>query len=526
MLGKRARTALFEAHTVAGLVAGVVLHAIFFFGAIALFHDELATWEDPAQHTRSEVGSFGQALALGLAQLPEGTGSLSLVAPIEDGRSYALWFEDPDTGDWKGLTLDPARGAASPREVHASQFLFALHFLFHPAMPSLELVAGVAACLLLLAIATGLIVHLRQLGPQLGRFRPDSAPRTAIADLHKTLGVLGLPFQAVFALTGAFLVFTPMLLRGYERVVFDGDHARLVAARRSSPAEAKDPAPETDDLDVRIDAAERLVPGLAVAVVNVADLGEEGERLELLGPGGDAFAGEATVTFRADDPGRLAIDGPGYESTFHTVRRYVTGLHYAKHGGRSLRAFYALLALATAATALSGTALFVRRRPSPASTVLAAATEAIATGSVLATAALLLAVRLLPASLPSRGSALELVFAIVLGAVLLDSLAARAPRTTAIRHLVLVGAALVAVPFATLGVSDAGFVGALLARGESAPIVVGVELVLATTGALTLVAAALLARRSLAPRHDRPRTATTFSPTHGELPCSNSSLSS
>lgn len=514
MRDKRARRILYELHAWSGVAIGLVVHAMFFFGAIALFYEDLACWEDRSQHTFGERGTFEEAFTVGARALPADTRTVALYEPEGSSSAYALWYLDPASDAWTGLSVDVARGVARARDVHATRFLFSLHYLWHEAFPIGRTVAGVAAAMLVLALVTGVVVHLPQLAPQFGRFRPEAKPRVATTDVHKLLGVLGLPFQLVFALTGAVLILGPVFASAYAGPVFGGRDAPIRAARRSRPTLVDEPSPVAGGLDAQLAVARRAMRGFEPRSIRFEDYGTDDATIEVAGPVPGAFSGEGTITFRASDGAMVATDGPRVETAIYGVRRVVTGLHYAKYGGASLRVLYALLALGTSATALTGMFLWLMRRAPIGGRVLRAVTEATATGSMIATSAMLLAVRLVPIDAPARGRIEELVFAASWGLVYLDSVLASDLRRAFLRHLAIAGSAFVAIPFATSLGSDRGLLGALIGAVRPDTSVARVEASAVVLGGVALIVALGLSRVA-APAAARTRIATV----DREAPC-------
>src|SRR5690606_15505121 len=128
---------------------------------------------------------------------------LLLVLPKTHG-TVRLQYPDAETGRWVIGWVDPTRGEFVARRERLSDFLYHLHFLRLPFTGLLELLAGVAAVALFVTIVTGLLIQLHRLLRELTQFRPAARTRTVASDLHKVLGVLGLPFQALYAFSGAF----------------------------------------------------------------------------------------------------------------------------------------------------------------------------------------------------------------------------------------------------------------------------------------------------------------------------------
>lgn len=64
--------------------------------------------------------------------------------------------------------------------------------------------SGFVAFFFLFAILTGIIVHWKKIVSNFYLFRPMAKLKTLWTDAHTALGVIGFPFQFVYAVTGAF----------------------------------------------------------------------------------------------------------------------------------------------------------------------------------------------------------------------------------------------------------------------------------------------------------------------------------
>src|SRR4051794_11867432 len=236
-------------HAWAGLAVGLVLHVMFVAGAVTLFLEPLKIWEEPAQHHAARDTTQGSPQVLfdrGLAaiqHLPAPPKRLWLGLPRGDAGVARFQYSGPD-GTWRALWLVPGAAAdavIAEREMTAT-FLYHFHYLWHPALPELEYLAGLLALTFLLTVVTGVLIHLKDLARQLTQFRPRAGRRTLWSDMHKVVGVLGLPFQLIYSYTGALLVFGPVLLTAIAGPVFGNDPAREARVVWNDPPAWSPPA--------------------------------------------------------------------------------------------------------------------------------------------------------------------------------------------------------------------------------------------------------------------------------------------
>ena len=123
--------------------------------------------------------------------------------------------------------LDSTRGALVMQRDHLAHFTYQLHYLWHELTGRwLYYLAGVLSLAWLLVIVSGVLIHLKDVVRQFHQFRPQKRGRLFWADLHKVLSMMGLPFQTVFAYSGAFMVLGPLVAQLFVKPVFAGDLQR------------------------------------------------------------------------------------------------------------------------------------------------------------------------------------------------------------------------------------------------------------------------------------------------------------
>jgi len=201
----------------------------------------------------------------------------------------------------------------------------------------------------------------------------------------------------------------------------------------------------------------------------------------------------------------LHVDSPATESASGATWRWVRGLHYAYFGGFPLRLLFFVLALATAATILTGNWVWLSRREarreSPGNIVLSGLTVGVGAGTLVATAVLFLLSRLLPFGVQGRGRAEEIVFISVLGFSVVWACVVENRRALWWQGLGLAGVLLLPVPWLAARWSPAGLFGS----GPSVPAVVGVDMAILLC-ALLLCGVAFALRRAFVRTANAPVT--------------------
>lgn len=508
---------LWDAHSVTGIVIGLALFVIFYTGAFTLFFSSIRAWEEPT--LRPTVAEGERALPLD-----------DLVAPVLEGwnadPSY-LYVEVPNAD--RSTALVYAATADGPRRAYAnaatgawvdedggigvSRTVYYLHFFYQLGRWGLTL-AGIVSLFAMLAIVTGVLIHLHRLKPDFFQFRPRKKLRVAWADAHKVLGTIGLPFTLMYALTGAFFCLLTLVAVPYTLVLFDGDAEALYrAAAYSAPAFTPDSVMTGEPVALQplVDRAEATWPGFVADNVGVHERGTPTAHVEVWGAmDGAAFGnGLGVVVYHGLTGEVLAQRAPREAGPLnHTLEAFEV-LHFAEFGGETLRWLFFFLALASCAVIVTGnlTWLEVRRgQDRRVNRVLARLTAGVATGIAPATALLFLSARLLPAGLPERGHWEATVF---FGSWLLATLYALSRPSVARTHRALLaagGALAVLIPVAD-GLATGAWPWVTWSAGQWA--VLGVDLGALGCGLVALGLAASITTRAAEPpaRHPAPLAA-------------------
>jgi uncharacterized iron-regulated membrane protein len=382
---------LYDVHAWIGLTAGLALYIMFLTGIVGLGVAEIESWEQPAHHdvAQGDLDRWWAAL-----DLRDATSVVVLLPDPERGlgapRAHIELAHTENRYVWRTDRWVPTGPTAG-------EFLFRLHFLYHPALPWLYDLAGWLSVTLLVAIGSGVLIHLRDLPAQVQRFRAALPPRIAWADLHKVTATLALPFQVLFAWTGAILVLGNYLVAGIGLGLYAGDQDRardMAFGPEPAPALA---SPPNGAASAWVAAANDAVPGLVPTRIRWHRPNTDGQQLLILGPV-PGSPGQTVVHLHPQTLSVLRVVAPGRETPPAAAQRWLFALHFADYGGASLKVAYAVLAVATGATLLTGNALWLARRaqlgPTRVDAVLRVLTVGIGAGLPWAMAATWAASRL------------------------------------------------------------------------------------------------------------------------------------
>jgi uncharacterized iron-regulated membrane protein len=431
-------------HTWFGLVLGYVLMVAFFFGSLSVFDREIDRWALPETRFPAQVmpsydkmlaGIFPQmkADAHELDEARARIGKAPEVSPTAmNWGAYTthrdpvlLMFSehavtnnpnDPDDHVHGRLTIDPRSGQALPEGQLkvGSEFFYPMHYSLHLHWLNLGYwVVGIAALVMLAALVSGVVMH-RKVFREFFTFRPKKHTQRSALDLHNLTGVVALPFHFIFALTG-LLIFIGIYFPVSETML----KPQAIAAAQAE-AEAKGlpfkPAgtPATlASVDAMVLEAKRRwdargMPG-EVGFLTVNHIGDANSYVSIYRAGSDRVALVGQAVHFSGPTGRVLHEEPA-PSAVKSINEFLTGLHLQHFRHWLLRWFYVLGGLLGCVCIATGFIFFVeKRKRQHAKQGIAGARWADAmavttvTGMLIATFAILVANRLLPAGMANRG---------------------------------------------------------------------------------------------------------------------------
>jgi uncharacterized iron-regulated membrane protein len=446
-------------HTWFGLVLGFVLMVVFFFGSLSVFDREIDRWAIP--ETRFEpqpMPSFDHMLLPILqrvepdpldyaANMPllhdqkQGPLTPRLELPADEFWAYTthrdpvlamgVGFRVPQPKDPQGhnhihgdTTIDPRNGQAlrEGQQKIGSEFFYPLHYSLHLEWKLIGFwIVALAALTMLAALVTGLVMHRKVLA-ELFTFRPRKHTRRSLLDLHNLTGVVALPFHFFFAFTGLvifaqfyYLPVSQTLLRPLAQA-----HEVAEAAATGLPHERAGVAASLASVDAMALEAQRRwdargMPG-QVGFLQVHHVGDANSYVSIYRAGSDrvALVGQA-VHFKGST-GEVLREEPA-PTVPHGIEEFLTGLHLQHFEHWLLRWLYVFGGLLGCACIATGFLFFIEKRKRQhaqqgraGSRVVDALAVSTVTGMLIATAAILIANRVLPAELASKGEWERLTF--------------------------------------------------------------------------------------------------------------------
>jgi len=384
-------------HTWTGLLAGFALFVAFYAGALTVFHDDIAAWQNPPWRAVADANASMDTLIERLIERhPTAREDFGIVLPRDGSHAAYAYWEEKDGSRFATLgQIDAPRKDASENEL--ADFVYALHDSLGLPVIGLYLM-GIVSVLYGLALLSGILIHLPQLVKDVFAMRTGRNLKRLWQDAHNAIGVISLPFHLIFAVTGALFCLFTVTLAALNTVAFDGQlidaFARATATTPAVTASGTPASMLTADALIEKARTQALKTGVTTFEPDYMHFVHYGDRnavAEVRGLSQHTLGSYGTVAMSAHDGSVLAtyvgdrysLNGISYASLF--------GLHFGSFGGRTVQWLYFILGLAGAFLFYSGNLLWIESRrkrrhaDQPLKTrVMARATVGVCIGTCLA----------------------------------------------------------------------------------------------------------------------------------------------
>lgn len=380
----------FNTHTISGIIICAILYVMFFAGSFSFFKDDLASWqknESYLSHKGEIKKDFNYLLD-----------SLSKHHTLK-GRDFDFTMQRHKAGVYVSMTAshDPLvkqqkkpkkkpeakRGRGRGRggdddsafftydfsqqkeadyasSYTIGEFLYRLHFLaqlnqifpFRIGVPFGYLLAGIVSFIFVFALITGLLLHWNKLVSNFFTFRPWNKRKIVWTDLHTVLGVIGFPYQLVFAVTGVVLIFNSFLIIPYTKLFYKGNEEKIYKdlgfGVKSEFSYSNKPLSTKVDLNYLVNQTEQKWQKSDLSLVAVRNFGDENMHVILQAKShtNAQLNGVGELIYRVKDQKIITEHAPLSPPSFvHTVRGFIYHLHFGDFGGRPLRVIYFVLGI-------------------------------------------------------------------------------------------------------------------------------------------------------------------------------------
>ncbi|MCG1036121.1 PepSY-associated TM helix domain-containing protein [Polaribacter sargassicola] len=374
-MSKKNYNIFFNTHTVSGIVISVALYVIFFAGAFSLFKDEISLWEEgkPLQHIEKKDVNFDKILN-NLHQEHNLTGrDLSLNFNFEsDHISITLEPQKDTINNQKDIerkvffvNTNTFESKTYEEQYSLGEFIYRLHYFRQ--LPIIgQYLSGFVSLFFLFAIVTGVIVHWKKIIPNFFQFNPKVTLKRIWTDSHTALGVIGLPFQFIFAVTGAYLGIGLLVLLP-ATFLYNGSQEKLIEDVR--------PARKTYEW-VNTSNQKALSFNTFAKKTNdnwndffltrafIRNYGGNNMEYVLIGELNDnkRYIGIGRIVYNAYTGQIQEVKSPEKLGYLEDSQRLLARLHFADFGGYWIKIVYFILALITCFVIITGVLIYIEAR--------------------------------------------------------------------------------------------------------------------------------------------------------------------
>lgn len=502
-LGNRAYNIMFHAHTVSGIVISFALYVIFFAGAFTIFKDEFYRWENPeARIPVVENVDYDHILTAIKKLNPDfqTEKDIFIRAASEENPlivTSGRVVKKNKAPEYISYTINPATEQIKLNEPEATaigETLYRLHFL--DQLPILgRYLAGFVALFFLFATITGVLIHWRNIITKFYGFTIKGAWKQIWTNAHTVFGLIGLPFQMMYAITGAYYLLTILILAPTVLVLYGGDQQKILAVVRPYEGiqlDAKSPVnAENLSLATLASKIKSENPAYRVTMIGVENYGKEDGIMTARIVNDRYFTGDGFITLRLKDGKKIAESIPGRKKYVESVLDAFARLHFALFGGLLLKGLYFILALLTCLVIISGILIWKEARNKKSYTLKQKRFHhrvtmwylSICFGLFPAVAILFSAELLVPADLPDHTSLVNTVFFVSWLILLLIGIVSKTEHILTRNFLLLTGLFGLMVPIVN-GVKTGDWIWKTIAERQF--YVAGTDIFWLVTGLLTL----------------------------------------
>ncbi len=377
-MGNRSYNILFHTHTVSGILISVALYVIFFAGSFSFFRDEIVNWERGHMITAQDelsadfntlLGELDEEYRLKGRDVEMRHYYNERRISINIGISQDTTIAEPDQNPGF-FYLDPVDKSQTtyPESYTLGEFLYRLHFFAQIPYPFGYYLSGFVAFFFLFAMITGIVVHWKKIIPNFFLFRPKAKLKTLWTDAHTALGVIGFPFQFVYAVTGAFFMLQLLLVAPGVFALYDGDEKEFYDALGYGHPSFEyhgSTLEQAPDINTLVANTRERWPEFRVNEVHIFNYGDTNMHVSVSGQlsYSSKFNGTGHIIYRVADRLPTEVKDPDASTAYlDAVKNVLYRLHLGDYGGYALRITSFLLGLIGCFVILSGVMIWFTAR--------------------------------------------------------------------------------------------------------------------------------------------------------------------
>lgn len=366
-MNKRIYHIFFDLHSVSGIIISVLLYIIFFAGSFALFKNEIQVWQEGGEIVKTSIKdinfdkllqSLDKTYPLHGRDISFNFNGNNRMYVYMSGCKEKLAPESQKQVHYFYLDSHNAKTQSYEQQYSLGEFLYRLHFLDQIPYPIGRYTAGGVAVFFLFAIITGLILHWNRIKNSFYTFNPNAALRRLWADAHTSLGFIGLPFQFIYSITGAYFTLSLLVLLPAS-LLYKGNQAKLMADMRSD-REVYEWKEKSDDnaLNFNYFVKKTSVYWSDFNIENLYIKNYGGTNMKYVFSGKSIekkrFAGVGNLTFNAYTGIIESKNSPLELNYIEDSQQVLKHLHFADYGNISVKIIYFILSFITCFIIVSG----------------------------------------------------------------------------------------------------------------------------------------------------------------------------
>ena len=384
-MSNRIYNILFHTHTISGIIISVALYVIFFAGSFSFFRDEIVSWErnEPlAQGWMLGEMDFDQVMDTLGKEKPR-LGSTIAFNQYYDEQRLSVTVTPPvdeqaKQGERRGrrgnfiyLNTQDFKTYDYQSSYSLGEFLYRLHFFAQLNFfgRSGYLLAGLVAFFFLFAVITGVIVHWKKIISNFYVFRPNNSLKNLWTDAHTALGILGLPYQFMFALTGVYIIIGLTIMSpAIISYVYNGDQGKAYDDFGFNPPKfeaAGNPLDTGFSINEYRDLAKQKWPEFVMNRATIFNFGDENMHVLFEGKSSfeSKFASLGNVIYKVST-GEIVQEKNPMEGVSYLdgARAVIVRLHFGDYGGIAVKLVYFGLGILTCFVIISGVMIWLVAR--------------------------------------------------------------------------------------------------------------------------------------------------------------------
>ena len=397
----------FSTHTISGIITCALLYIIFFAGSFSFFRKEISAWQKDNSLTAYQVdpAAYVQFLDSINTSFPLHGRDISFLLQDKGANAFIRMSASNDSalnkqneaklksskptkpqigrragpGDSKSLGYDFKHKAVTEysSSYDLGEFLYRLHFLAQLNEVPIRLgfapfgyfIAGLTSFIFLFALITGLMLHWDKIVSNFFVFRPFNKWKTVWTDMHTALGVIGFPFQFMYAVTGIFLILHSVLAIPFTKVLYDGDNSKMLQELGYNPESdfkySYIPLQSPVDINYFFQEAKKKYPDSELKKIVIKNYGDQGMYITFISEPhfNKSFAGSGVLTYRVHDKKLIDEKSPMENPTYiDKVKSLLYRLHLGDYGGYPLKVVYFILGIMGCLVITSGILIWLVAR--------------------------------------------------------------------------------------------------------------------------------------------------------------------